>query len=187
MSEMKQTRIVLNLRDFTSSSTPFGNIEGKAVFRKLVDFVEQHPDTEVFGVSLDRIEATDASFPRESVIALAKQLRGERCFFLSGVRNRDVIDNWNYAAQAKEQPLTIWHESAFEVIGPELNASTRTLLDYVLNSTQGVRASQVSADLDLSIPNASTRLKNLVAQGYIMRASEVADSGGVEFRYLAIR
>lgn len=184
---MKQTRVLLNLRDFTNSPTPFGNLEGKSVFRKLGDFVEQHADAVVFGVSLGDIEATDASFPRESVIALAKQWRGEKGFFLKDLRGRDVIDNWSYAAQAKDQPLVIWDELTFEIIGPELNSSTRTLLEYVLKDPQGVRASQVSADLDLSIPNASTRLKNLVAQGYILRTSEVADTGGVEFRYIPIR
>lgn len=183
---MNQKTAVLKLRDFTKNAHPFGNVEGKEVFRKLLDFVEQNPGTEVFGISLDGIEATDASFPRESVISVAKQLRGERGFYLTDLSNRDLIDNWSYAAKAKDQPLVIWNNSDFEIIGAELNKSTRDLVEYVLHKGS-VLASQVAGDLGLSVPNASTRLKNLVLQGFIRRNEDVADSGGIEYKYAAIK
>ena len=183
---MNQNPIVVNLRSFTDSERPFGNIEGKSVFRKLADFVEKNPRTRIFGISLDGIEGTDASFPRESVVALAKQLRGERGIFLKDLHDRDLIDNWSYAARAKEQPLVIWDDSTFEVIGPEMNQATSTLVEYVLREGS-VTTSQVAADLGLSVQNASTRLKNLVLQGYFLRIEEVADTGGIEFKYLAIK
>ena len=50
-----------------------------------------------------------------------------------------------------------------------------------------VLTSQVAGDLGLSVQNASTRLKNLVSQGYLMRMEDVADSGGIEFKYCAIK
>lgn len=183
---MKQKSIVVNLRDFTSSDQPFGNIEGKDVFRKLSDFVAKNPGVGAFGVSLDGIAATDASFPRESVVSLAKQLRGEKGFFLTHLSNRDLIDNWSYAAKAKEQPLVIWSETGFEIIGPDLSQSTRELVEYVLKKGS-VLASQVASELGLSVQNASTRLKNLASQGYLMRVEDVADSGGIEFKYSAIK
>lgn len=183
---MNQTSTVVKLRDFTSSEHPFGNIEGKDVFRKLVDFVERHPHTEVFGISLEGIQASDASFPRESVVSLAKHFRSERGVFLTDLHDRDLIDNWNYAARAKEQPLIIWTDSSFEIIGPEINQATRTLVEYVLEK-RSVLASQVAVDLNLSVQNASTRLKRLVSDGYLLRVEEVADSGGIEFKYQAIR
>lgn len=183
---MKQNSIIISLRDFTSDSHPFGNIEGKEVFRKLVSFVEAQPRYDIFGISLKGIEATDASFPRESVIAVAKQFRGQKGFFLTDITDRDLIDNWNYAAQAKEQPLVIWQDDHFEVIGPELNSSAKVLVEYVL-ANRSVLASQTAYDLNLSVQNASTRLKNLVAQGYIFRLEDVADTGGIEFKYQAIQ
>ena len=183
---MNQNSTVIALLDFTKNARPFGNIEGKEVFRKLLDFVEQNSNTEVFGISLDGIEATDASFPRESVISVAKQLRGEKGFYLTDLSNRDLIDNWSYAAKAKDQPLVIWTNSDFEIIGAELNKSTRDLVEYVLNKGS-VLASQVASDLGLSVPNASTRLKNLVLQGFIRRTEDVADSGGIEYKYTAIK
>lgn len=183
---MKQNLKMIRLREFTSDAHPFGNIEGKAVFRKLTDFVEAHPQYGVFGVSLDGIDATDASFPRESVVAVSKQFRLQKGFFLLGITDRDLIDNWNYAARAKEQPLVIWHDEGFEILGPELNSSARQLVEYVLDK-RSVLASQAAVDLGLSVQNASTRLKNLVALGYIMRVEDVADTGGIEFKYQAIR
>lgn len=183
---MKQNSKKINLRDFTSDSHPFGNVEGKEVFRKLVSFVEAQPCHDIFGISLTGIEATDASFPRESVIAVAKQFRGQKGFFLTDISDRDLIDNWNYAAQAKEQPLVIWKDDQFEIIGPELNSAAKVLVQYVLTH-RSVLASQTAEDLSLSVQNASTRLKNLVAQGYIVRREDVADTGGIEFKYQAIK
>lgn len=183
---MNQNSIVVNLRRFTESDRPFGNVEGKSVFRQLADFVEQNGATKIFGVSLEDIKATDASFPRESVVSLAKQLRGEVGIYLVGLHNRDLIDNWDYAARAKEQPLVIWRDSSFEVIGPVQTPATKQLVDYVLERGS-VLASQAAADLNLSVQNASTRLKNLVKDGYVMRVEEAAASGGIEFKYRAIR
>nr|WP_297353541.1 DNA-binding protein [uncultured Caldimonas sp.] len=183
---MNQNCVVAKLLDFTTSANPFGNVEGKAVFRKLVDFVDAHPQATVIGISLAGIESTDASFPRESVVALAKHFRGEKGVFLTDLHDRDLIDNWTYAARAKDQPMVIWNDDSFEIIGPDLNSSTRTLVEYVLNK-RSVLASQAAADLGLSVPNASTRLKGLVAAGYFLRAEEAAGSGGIEFKYRAIR
>lgn len=178
--------MLVKLSGFTKNAHPFGNNEGKEVFSKLLDLVGKNPNVEIFGVSLEGIEATDASFPRESVISVAKQFRGEKGFYLSNLTNRDLIDNWNYAARAKEQPLVIWNGNDFEIIGPELNNSTRELVEYVL-SKGSVLASQVANDLGLSVPNASTRLKNLVTQGFIHRTEDVADTGGIEYRYSPIK
>ena len=183
---MNQKPIIVNLREFTSSDRPFGNIEGKEVFRKLADFIEGQKNTRIFGISLKGIAATDASFPRESVVMLAKQLRSERGFFLTDLHSRDLIDNWNYAAKAKEQPLVVWNTGSFEILGPEINESTRTLVEYVLRRG-AVFASEVAADLGLSVQNASTRLKSLTGQGYFLRLEEVAQSGGKEYKYEAIR
>lgn len=183
---MIQNSTILKLLNFTNTPHPFGNNKGKEVFHKLLDFVEKNPEIQVFGISLEGIEATDASFPRESVISVAKQLRGEKYFYLADLYNRDLIDNWNYAALAKDQPLVIWNDDDFELIGPELNKSTRDLVEYVL-SKGSVLASQVASQFGLSVPNASTRLKNLVINAYLRRSEDVADTGGIEYRYSAIK
>lgn len=183
---MNRNPVVASLRTFTSSPRPFGNLEGKDVYRKLSEFVEQNPSASLFGISMDGIEVTDASFPRESVISLAKQFRGEKGFFLKNLINRDLVDNWNYAAKAKDQPLMLWNTGGFEILGPELNKATQELVEFVVLRGE-VLASKVASELGLSVQNASTRLKNLVSQGYLLRSEDVADSGGVEFKYFAIK
>jgi predicted transcriptional regulator len=183
---MNQEPAVAELLKITEKEHPFGNRDGRTAFQKLSKFVEDRPGTDIFGISLRGIQATDASFPRESVILLAKQYRGEKWFFLTDFRNRDLIDNWDYAAKAKDQPLVIWTGPSFEIIGPTLTPAARELVEYVLTN-EAVLASQAAADLGISVPSASTRLKTLVQQGYIMRVEDVAESGGIEFRYRAIK
>jgi len=183
---MKQNSSIINLIDFTNDDHPFGNVQGKETFRKLADYIDKHPSCRIFGVSLAGIEATDASFPRESVISIAKHYREDKGIFLEQIKNRDILDNWNYAAVAKEQPLILWNEDSYEILGPALTKSSRELLDYVLVK-RTVLASEVAMDLGISVQNASTRLKKLVSQGYILRSEEVAESGGIEFIYQAIK
>jgi DNA-binding transcriptional ArsR family regulator len=183
---MNQNSLRCRLIEFTKDDHPFGNVQGKEAFRKLADYVDAHPQTCTFGISLKGIEATDASFPRESVVSIAKQYRGEKGFFLEDMGSRDLIDNWRYAAKAKEQPLVIWNDRAFEIIGPEMNISTKRLVDYVLEKGR-ISVSEAASDLDMSVQNASTRLKKLFEHGYILRSSTVAESGGIEFLYHAIK
>ncbi|KAA0860876.1 DNA-binding protein, partial [Enterobacter hormaechei] len=86
-----------------NNNHPFGNVLGREVFKRLQNVVDSNPGCKSFEISLEGIVATDSSFPRESVIALAKQLCGEKYFFITDVSSTDLIDNWDYAAIAKQQ------------------------------------------------------------------------------------
>jgi len=178
--------MIINLLDYTKGDHPFGNAQGKEVFRKLVELVESNSSVDIFRVSLSGIEATDASFPRESVIALAKHFRCEKGFYLTDVADRDLIDNWMYGAVAKDQPLVVWSDKKHEIIGPKMNSATMSLVEFILERKE-VTTSLIASEFDLSAANASTRLKNLFKNGYIMRSEEVAESGGKEFVYKAIK
>lgn len=184
---MNQTSDILNLLDFTNKNNhPFGNQQGKETFRKLKDYIDTHSSCSVFGISLADIVATDASFPRESVISIAKIYRESKGFYLLDVQNRDTLDNWDYAAKAKEQPLVVWDKDNYVILGPSLTTASKSLVNYVL--THGpVLASQVATDLGISVQNASTRLKKLVSEGYILRTEVAAESGGIEFIYQPIK
>ena len=185
---MKQNSIKTKLIEFSGTDQPIGNIEGKATFRKLSEFVDSHPNYEVFGISLDGIKNTDISFPRESILSIAKLYRGQKGFFLEGMNkdDRDLYDNWQGAAEAKNQPLVIWYDNSYEIIGPEISPSNLQLINYVLDN-KTVTTSKVAFDLDITVHNASTKLKKLVDQGYIMRSEDIAESGGIEFIYHAIK
>lgn len=183
---MKQNSLNITLLDFTNDDHPFGNKQGRETYSKLLDFIDEHPSASIFGVSLQGIEATDASFPRESVISLAKSKRGEIGFYLEGFGSKDLLDNWDYAAQAKDQYLIVFDNGNYQIIGPKLNVGSREILDFVIKSGS-TTTSQVADEFGLSPQNASGKLKKLLLQGLILGTKEVAESGGMEFIYRAIK
>lgn len=63
------------------------------------------------------------------------------------------------------------------------------LVRYIRNcvecagAAKGVTARQVSATFGVSVPSASTQLKNLAELGYLKRRKGFASSGGIEYTY----
>ena len=49
-----------------------------------------------------------------------------------------------------------------------------------------VTTALVANAFDISVPNASSKLKKLVDDGYILRFEETAETGGIEFIYQSI-
>lgn len=50
-----------------------------------------------------------------------------------------------------------------------------------------VTTAEIADRLEISVQNASSKLKKLSAKGYISRCERVAESGGIEFVYRAIK
>ena len=81
---MKQIKILMRLLDFTDNDHPFGNKQGREVLLKLSDYIDEH-SADIYEVSLEGIIATDASFPRESVISLAKMYSSPKTCWIIGI------------------------------------------------------------------------------------------------------
>ena len=176
----------LRLADYLGASKEgWGNEQGREVYAMLLRAVEQHPSARVFEISLEGVKRTDASFPRESVVELARRFRKQLGFVISDVAHDDLLFNWFVAADKKQQPLFVKGKSGWDLIGGELSPAKKSLLDYVM-ANKAVRTSEVAADLGLKTTNASTQLKDLWEMGYVLRHEEAADTGGVEFVYTAI-
>lgn len=175
----------MRLIDFTENDHPFGNKQGREVFSKLSEYIDEHP-AEIYEVSLESIVATDASFPRESVISLAKIHRGEKGFYLTGTLSKDLLDNWHYAAMAKEQSLILKDRGSYKVIGVIPKAGAKELLDYVMDEGE-VTTAKVVHKFGGSAQNASAKLKRLYSMGLIIGHKTVAETGGLEFVYKAIK
>ena len=178
----------LNLVDFVGRQKFLsGNEAGKALLHKLNHEIGAHPEVSIFGISLKGIEATDASFPRESVISLAKLHCGEKGFFLQDFSSNDLLDNWNYAAKAKNQAVIV-HQGGdrYKVIGPELHEGLAELLDFVMKE-EVITTSKVAKKFDISAPNASAKMKKLHLMGLVLGTKESAETGGLEFVYKAIK
>lgn len=182
---MKQKSLIINLIELVGDSFAFGNEMGRAVFGKLQNIVDNNPQQNVFGISLEGIDATDASFPRESVVSLAKLLRGDKGFYLIKVSSKDLLDNWSYAATAKDQPIFVY-DSSYTIIGSVLTEGTKQLIDFIMKN-EFTTTSMVASAFDLSTQNASGKLKKLYREGFILGKKEVAESGGHEFVYVPIK
>tara|TARA_B100000446_G_scaffold166387_1_gene169524 strand:+ start:627 stop:1175 length:549 start_codon:yes stop_codon:yes gene_type:complete len=179
-------RIVIKLLEVVGDPIAIGNEEGREAYKELSRIVDEHSDQVVFEISLDGMDATDASFPRDSVVALAKSLRGEKYFFVSGFKNKDLIDNWAFGAEAKEQPLIV-HDGGKRIwLGPTVKSATKDLLDFIYDQ-DSVTTAKVAEHFDVSVQNASGKLKKLYNQGFILGKKEIAESGGLEFIYRPIK
>lgn len=177
---------IIELVKLIDGDFPHGNEQGRIAYQKLAIEVDKYPNEIVFGISLKGITATDASFPRESVISLIKSKKGEKGFYLLGFANPDLMDNWDYAAAAKDQPVIVFLEEGYQIIGPTLGTGARDLLDYVMKEGK-TTTSKVASKFGVSAQNASAKLKKLFLCGLILGAKESAMSGGMEFVYRAIK
>lgn len=183
MKQLKNN--LISLVDLIGTNSAFGNDEGRDVFQKLSKELDHHPENKIFGISLKGLLRTDASFPRESIISLAKAKRGEIGFYLQDFEGKDLIDNWDYAAKAKEQPMIVFKEKGFDLIGPPLGAGLIELLTFIIKK-DSVTTSLIAEKFEISSQNASGKLKKLHALGLLLSSKEIAETGGIEFVYKAI-
>lgn len=86
---------------------------------------------------------------------------------------------------ALDQPLTIRLDTEIRTLGPVLTKSNLEILNF-LKKKKKTTTSQIASSMNLSVQNASSKLKKLVDDGYILRFEETAESGGIEFIYQAI-
>lgn len=185
---MNQKTMTICLSEITGEEQFLsGNVRGKEVFQKLQQKISTSPGVSIFCISLKGIRATDASFPRESVISLVKVLAGEKGICLKDFSSDDLLDNWDYAAKAKNQNVIVCKNGAgYGVIGPELSEGIRQLLDYVLKE-EFVTTSKVAEKFHVSAQNASAKMKTLLVKGLVLGSKEIAETGGLEFVYRAIK
>ncbi len=183
---MNQTRGVVKLVDLTKSPDGWGNAQGKEVGKLLENFIQRHPEIDIFKVSFAGIQRTDASFSRESVVEIASRFRTRHAIAIVDLDDDDLIENLDVAADKKEQPLFSWQDDSWKLLGQSPTKGNTDLLHYILTVAETTASTAASA-LDLKLTNASTKLKQLWESGYIMRREEMAPSGGIEFIYYRIK
>lgn len=176
----------IKLYDLIEGETAFGNSEGRDVLQKLLTELDAHPASNIVCISLKGITRTDASFPRESVVSLAKSRCGEKGFYLQDFISRDLMDNWDYAAKAKGFTMIVFSSNGYQLIGNEINAGARNLLGLVIKEGS-VTTSKVAEYFEISAQNASAKLKKLHSLGLVLGTKQAAETGGMEFVYTAIK
>ena len=164
----------------------WGVEEGREVYHKLLERVEAHPNALIFRVSLAGLRRTDVSFPRESVIEIARRFRGQKGFCLWDVADENLLENWDAAAGKRQQPLFVWNRKGHRLLGLTPSPGLGKVLNFSLDY-EYVTTAQVAKEFRWSASNASNKLHSLTEAGYLLRREEAATSGGIEFLHYRIR
>jgi hypothetical protein len=164
----------------------YGANKGKEVYQKLLLVFEENCEHRIFKISMKGIEEADVSFLRESIVAIAKQYLAEKAIYIVDLKNQDIIDNLNCACTVKNQPLILWDNDDYKILGKKITDVTRKLIDLVVVNAP-ITSVKVSEKLDISTANASVKLNKLFKSGYIFRSENVATTGGIEFHFTAIK
>jgi len=182
MNIMNQLSTDISLCNYMNSEDGWGNSQGRETYQQLLKAVEGASNSPSFKISMRGVRRVDVSFAREAVIELAARYKGKKGFCLVDVEDGDQLENWEAAATRREFPIIAWVHSFPKVLGPEPSRGNKRILEHMLRKRE-LTASELADDLDLNLTNASTKLKQLLEQGYIFRREEMAPSGGIEYRY----
>jgi hypothetical protein len=186
MISMNEKSITIKLRNFMDSPEGWGRNQGREVYQKLIDFVEDNPGTMIFKVSLDQVHRVDISFASETIVELARRYRGKKGFCLIDLTDQDMVENWDAAAERKAQPIMIWEWKNGRTIGMSPTQGSLGAFKFALERER-TRAAEFAATIpDMAIANASMKFKQLWEQGFLLRREDVAESGGIEFTYYRI-
>jgi hypothetical protein len=71
---------VLTLREFMNKPEGWGRAEGCTVYKRMLRFVEDSPETVIFKISMKGVRRLDVSFALETVVELARRYRGSKGF-----------------------------------------------------------------------------------------------------------
>lgn len=185
INDVNQKAKLIVLKDYMDSGEGWGHEEGHEVFLKLSKHFKNDP-SEIFNVSLKGIERTDVSFPRESVVSIAKHFKKQKWFCLSDLASISLMDNWDAAAEKLGIPLIAWDKDDYKILGLQPPKGTLPILEYILKVPMATTGEVVKA-VKLNLPNVSNKLKKLYEDGFLMRKQQVAESGGLEFGYFRIK
>ena len=164
----------------------WGRVQGRAVYTRLLDFVEEHPGVAIFQVSLRGVSRIDISFASETVVELVSRYRGSKGFCLIDSEDPDLIENIDAAALRKGIAVMMWQGSRAKLIGASPSQGNKGAFEFALQRAQVRAAEFAHAHRGMSIANASTKFKQLWEQGFLLRRESAAQSGGVEYQYLRI-
>ncbi|QXZ13538.1 winged helix-turn-helix transcriptional regulator [Pseudomonas sp. AO-1] len=182
---MNEKTYIIALRDFTDEINPYGTFRGKQTYARLLEYIDKYKDASIIGVSFSNLEGADTSFLRESLIYIIKRYSKQITFFAFDFLDEDIFENLKSAAISGKERLTCWVGSQCRFAGQEPTAASKPLLELVI-SHRSTTTAKVAEELSISVQNASTRLKRLAEEGFLMRVEEAAETGGKEFIYQVV-
>lgn len=184
MSPMNQNCATIRLFDLVGKEDAWGREEGAEVYPKLLQGVQKLNGTGCVRISAAGLKRTDASFPRETVFAVALRHKGEKVFVICDMENESVADNWDMAGSKLGLGILCKDERGHaSFLGPAPSEANQALYWAVVGSGEGMTAGEAARKLHKSLTNVSTQLKQLKDKGYLIRREIASPSGGTEFRY----
>ncbi|AXH59718.1 hypothetical protein [Pseudomonas amygdali] len=181
--EIKHSKVVLAER--LGSSLALGAAAGLKVGIELSGLVYSNLGPHVVELSLAGIEAIDCAFFEEAVYKRIGNLTQGAAIYLSGIESPDVARTCELTARALGRYLVIEDDQTYRIAGLDLRPGEAILVEAVYD--KGMDNSRDIADAyDLSVANASTRLKDMLQKGLVLRAEVISDTGGYEYRYFPI-
>jgi len=72
---MNENAVVINLISHMTSPEGWGRSQGREVYGKLIDFVEENPGVLIFRISFEGVKRVDFSFASETLVELARRYR----------------------------------------------------------------------------------------------------------------
>lgn len=187
MSSVNENGKAILLRRLMDEDQGWGRELGRAVYRRLLTYVESNPGVAIFRVSLEGVRRVDISFGSETIVEIAKRYRGSKGFCFVDLRDQDMAENWDAAATKKTQPLMSWEGETERVLGPAPSQGNRDALRFAVARSVSRAAEFAQATPGMSVANASMKFKQLWEQGFLLRREASAESGGVEFLYFPIK
>ncbi len=175
----------LPLGKFMDRPEGWGRQQGRTVYQRLLQFVEENPGSVIFLISLTGVQRMDISFASEAIVELVLRFRRSKGFSIIDPVNADLTENIDAACLKKNQPITVLENQQIKMIGPKPSEGTREALEFVMDRPYA-RASDLATEGGVSLNNASMKLKKLWDQGFLLRQEKASDSGGVEFIYYRI-
>lgn len=179
---MNENVITIKLSNYLTALEGWGRAAGQAAQAKLRQHIDGRGPASLVRISLQSVKRLDVTFAREAIIGLVQHYRGSPAFCLVDLPAGDVFGNIAAAAAREALPLTIWSGGEAQIVGKSPSQGNRQALGLALARAE-LRAADLAAASGVSIANASTKLKQLWADGFIMRRQFIAPSGGIEFVY----
>lgn len=188
---MKQNVNTINLKQIMDDFKLVGESanEGKVLYNALVSHIDKHPQYNVFYIDVNSAYF-NASFAREGIVKVAKNYRMKKGICLVNVEDEDSLDNILGPVAKLEQPIPYYIHSEFRLIGhKKIGIPSKTnlpIFNYMLLNGLST-ANEVAEKFQLKLSNASTKLKALFEEGFVLREEKKSSSGGIEFFYYVIK
>lgn len=190
MNEIETYNLALSEYMDLDGAISLGGDYGIEVRHKLISKIDQLPQFQIIHLSMNGIKFFESSFCREAIVKTIKHYRTKKGFCVTDIENEDYIENFFSPAHKQNQPVFVKTKKGFTTIGPSEEGgpskANRDVLTFI-QSRASTTATEIVNELGLKLTNASSKLKQLLEQGFVLRSHDTAESGGVEYIYYPIR